>query len=211
SRRDGNACSSRRPPPASCSVGGGRSRSDHHETAGGTVMLTRLAGGHVIDPANNRNAIGDIFIRDGRVVDAPAGGTIDETYDISNRIVMAGGGDNPFFIPRKKQKTGRPFFSAETSPSCFPPRAPSPPPGSCNTFETGCAYAAMGFTTVVEPAVLPHQALQAHLELADVPLIDKATLTVLGNDDFLLNLLRQHESSGAIRDYVAWTLNTSRG
>ena len=53
----------------------------------------------------------------------------------------------------------------------------------------------MGFTTVVEPAVLPHQALQAHLELADIPIIDKATLTVLGNDDFLLNLLRRHEGA----------------
>ena len=28
--------------------------------------------------------------------------------------------------------------------------------------------------------------LQTHLELADIPIIDKATLTVLGNDDFLL-------------------------
>ena len=42
-------------------------------------MLTRLAGGHVIDPANSRDAIGDVFIRDGRIVDAPAGGMVDET------------------------------------------------------------------------------------------------------------------------------------
>jgi formylmethanofuran dehydrogenase subunit A len=69
----------------------------------------------------------------------------------------------------------------------------------------------MGFTTVVEPAVLPHQAMQAHLELADIPIIDKATLTVLGNDDFLLNLLHRREGPDAIRDYVAWTLGTSRG
>ena len=27
----------------------------------------------------------------------------------------------------------------------------------------------MGFTTVVEPAVSPHHALHAHLELADTP------------------------------------------
>ncbi|MGA8887750.1 MAG: formylmethanofuran dehydrogenase subunit A, partial [Pseudolabrys sp.] len=75
----------------------------------------------------------------------------------------------------------------------------------------GYTYAAMGFTTVVEPAVLPHQALQAHLELADIPIIDKATLTVLGNDDFLLNLLHKREGGGAIRDYVAWTLTASHG
>ena len=45
----------------------------------------------------------------------------------------------------------------------------------------------MGFTTVVEPAVAPNDALHAHLELADIPIIDKATLSVLGNDDYLLS------------------------
>jgi formylmethanofuran dehydrogenase subunit A len=68
----------------------------------------------------------------------------------------------------------------------------------------------MGFTTVVEPAVLPHYALHAHLELADVPIIDKATLAVLGNDDFVLGLMRDRAGDAAIRDYVAWTLDATR-
>ena len=68
----------------------------------------------------------------------------------------------------------------------------------------------MGFTTVVEPAVAPDYALHAHLELADIPIIDKATLSVLGNDDYLLSLMRASESASAVRDYVAWTLATSR-
>src|SRR5262249_56783921 len=80
-----------------------------------------------------------------------------------------------------------------------------------STFETGCRYAAMGFTTVVEPAVSPHYALHAHLELADTPIIDKAILTILGNDDFLLGLLQAKETESVIEDYVAWTLETSRG
>ena len=96
------------------------------------------------------------------------------------------------------------------------PRAPRPAEtplstAGWSTFETGCRYAEMGFTTVVEPAVSPHQALHAHLELADTPIIDKAILAVLGNDDFLLDLMRQKGSGAAIRDYVAWTLETSRG
>jgi formylmethanofuran dehydrogenase subunit A len=78
------------------------------------------------------------------------------------------------------------------------------------TFATGCCYAGMGFTTVVEPAVAPDYALHAHLELADIPIIDKATLSVLGNDDYLLSLMRAGESPSAVRDYVAWTLATSR-
>ena len=44
-----------------------------------------------------------------------------------------------------------------------------------STFETGVQYSAMGFTTVIEPAVPPHQALQSHLELADMPILDKGT------------------------------------
>ena len=34
-------------------------------------MLTRLAGGHVIDPANGRDGVGDVWLRDGRIIDAP--------------------------------------------------------------------------------------------------------------------------------------------
>src|SRR5262249_4849833 len=79
-----------------------------------------------------------------------------------------------------------------------------------STFATGCLYVQMGFTTVVEPAVLPHYALHAHLELADIPIIDKATLAVLGNDDFLLGLMHDGEGEAAVRDYVAWTLETTR-
>ena len=68
----------------------------------------------------------------------------------------------------------------------------------------------MGFTTVVEPAVSPHHALHAHLELADIPIIDKAILAILGNDDFVLDLMRSGEGADAIRDHVAWTLQTTR-
>src|SRR5262249_34954310 len=78
------------------------------------------------------------------------------------------------------------------------------------TFATGCPYAGMGFTTGVEPAAGPHQAPPGPLELADHPIIDKATLSVLGNDDYLLSLMRAGESASAVRDYVSWTLATSR-
>src|SRR5262249_56972076 len=71
-----------------------------------------------------------------------------------------------------------------------------------STFETGTIYALMGFTTVIEPAIVPHQSFQAHLELSDIPIIDKGILTVLGNDDFLLSILRDGESPSAVSDYV---------
>ncbi len=79
-----------------------------------------------------------------------------------------------------------------------------------STFETGCLYAQMGFTTVIEPAVAPHNALHAHLELADIPIIDKGILTILGNDDFVLGAIRDGESADVISDHVAWTLQGAR-
>ncbi|MCX7898582.1 MAG: formylmethanofuran dehydrogenase subunit A, partial [Methylocystis sp.] len=63
---------------------------------------------------------------------------------------------------------------------------------------------------VVEPAMAPHHALQTQLELADVPIIDKGALTVLGNDDFLLTQIRNGEKESAINDYVARTVENTR-
>jgi formylmethanofuran dehydrogenase subunit A len=174
-------------------------------------MLTCIKGGHVIDPANGRDGIGDVYIRDGRIVDAPPGGGADETFDVSGKIVMAGGIDIHSHIAGWSVNTARLLlpefrFGVPARPGTTPLSAAGWP-----AFEIGCAYAAMGFTFVVEPAVSPHFALHAHLELADIPIIDKATLSVLGNDDFLLGLMRSGESASAVRDYVAWTLAATSG
>jgi len=174
-------------------------------------MLTCLKGGRVIDPAHGRDAVGDVWVRDGRIVEAPPGGRADETHNVSGKIVMAGAIDIHSHIAGTNETLGRLLLPELRYASDFSHPGHEQPKGAWNTVETGHLYAAMGFTTVVEPAVLPHNALQAHLELADIPIIDKAALTVLGNDDFLLNLLRQKESADAVRDYVAWTLATSRG
>jgi formylmethanofuran dehydrogenase subunit A len=174
-------------------------------------MLTRLAGGRVIDPARGCDDVGDVWIRDGRIVEPPAGGQADDTHDVSGKIVMAGAIDIHSHIAGANVNTARLLLpdwhpGAEVRPGETPlARA------GWSADLTGCLYAAMGFTTVVEPAVVPHHALHAHLELADTPIIDKAILSVLGNDDFLLGLLRGREGASAVSDYVAWTLETTRG
>ncbi len=45
---------------------------------------------------------------------------------------------------------------------------------------------------------------------ADIPIIDTAGLAILGNDDFLLRLLRAKASQNQINDYVAWTLHATK-
>jgi formylmethanofuran dehydrogenase subunit A len=173
-------------------------------------MLTRIAGGRVIDPANGRDGVGDVWVRDGHVVDAPAGARADATYDAAGKIVMAGAIDIHSHIAGWNVSTAR-LLLPERHWAGAPPRPDTPlAQAGWSAWQTGCRYAAMGFTTVVEPAVSPHYALHAHLELADTPIIDKAILAVLGNDDYLLGLLRAGESSAAVEDYVAWVLDMSR-
>ncbi len=75
----------------------------------------------------------------------------------------------------------------------------------------GANYARMGYTLAVEPAMPPANALATQLELADIPLLDRGALTVMGNDDHLLQLLRQREGKAAVRDLVALSVATSRG
>ena len=172
-------------------------------------MLTRIAGGRVIDPANQRDALGDVWIRDGHIVDTPDAHA-DATYDVAGKIVMAGAIDIHSHIAGWNVNTARLLLPEYHSAAAARPLETPLSKKGWTTFTTGRLYATMGFTTVVEPAVSPHYALHAHLELADTPIIDKATLAVLGNDDYLLRLLHDSESEAAIEDYVAWTLNMSR-
>jgi formylmethanofuran dehydrogenase subunit A len=174
-------------------------------------MLTCLRGGRIIDPAGDRTRVGDLFIEDDRVVAEPVGRAVDHTYDVTGKVVMAGGIDIHSHIAGGNVNTARLLL-----PELHPGQTPSSPnlllsSARWSTFETGCLYAKMGFTTVVEPAVSPHHALHAHLELADTPIIDKATLTVFGNHDFLLSMLREGESASAIADYVGATIAATRG
>lgn len=173
-------------------------------------MLTRIAGGRVIDPANGRDGAGDVWMRDGRIIEAPMDARADVTYDAAGKIVMAGAIDIHSHIAGWNVNTARLLLPEHHRAALQRPAATPLALAGWSTFETGCRYATMGFTTVVEPAVSPHYALHAHLELADTPIIDKATLAVLGNDDYLLSLLRAKASGSAIEDYVAWILDMSR-
>jgi len=173
-------------------------------------MLTRVAGGRVIDPANHRDGIGDVWMRDGRIVAAPPGGRADATHNATGKIVMAGAIDIHSHIAGWNVNNARLLLPEFQNAAPGDAAATSWSGTGWTAQATGSLYAAMGFTTVVEPAVSPQHALQAHLELTDIPIIDKATLAILGNDDYLLSLLHAKESATAIADYVAWTLAASR-
>ncbi|HWK65108.1 MAG TPA: formylmethanofuran dehydrogenase subunit A [Rhizobiaceae bacterium] len=173
-------------------------------------MLTRIAGGEVVDPVHGRKGAGDVWIRDGIIVDPPPGGEADQTFDASGCVVMAGAIDIHSHIGGGNVNTARLLLPEHHAAHINRPAATPLSNAGWSTFETGCLYAKMGFTTVVEPAMPPGGALHTHLELADIPIIDKATLVILGNDDFLLSLIREGSSSAMIDDYVAWTVASTR-
>ena len=174
-------------------------------------MLTVIQGGRVIDPAHGRDAPGDVWIEGEHIVPERAGATPDRVVDARGCVVMAGAVDVHSHIAGGNVILSRLLLPelavSETPAPGLHPFATARGSGA----EIGFAYALMGYTTVVEPALPPASALTTHLELADIPIIDRGALTVLGNDDLLLGLLRNREGPGAVRDLLALSVGASRG
>lgn len=175
-------------------------------------MLTRLKGGQLFDPAQGLNGtVQDLYYRDGLFITAPDSGTvIDMDYDVSGKVVMAGAIDIHSHIAGGNVNTARLLLPEQHRNSMVRKLGHAFSTARWSTTETGYRYAKMGYTTVVEPAILSANALDAHLQMADIPIIDTAGLAILGNDDFLLRLLRAKASQNQINDYVAWTLQATR-
>jgi len=175
-------------------------------------VKTRLKGGQIFDPAQNLNGVvQDLWFQDGVIIPTPHKNEIpDVDYDISGKVVMAGAIDIHSHIAGGNVNTARLLLPEQHRN--FMARKLNHPFGISrwSTTEIGYRYAQMGYTTVVEPAILPANALDAHLQMADIPIIDTAGLAILGNDDFLLRLLRAKASQNQINDYVAWTLYSTR-
>ena len=174
-------------------------------------MLSKLVGGMLYDPAQKVNGeLHDIFIRDGFIVCDPGpDAKFDEVYDIADKVVMAGAIDIHSHIAGGNVNTAR-LLLPEQHRNHMARRLNHPfSTAKWSTTHTGYRYARMGYTTVVEPVMLPVNALDVHLQMADIPILDTAALAILGNDDLLLRLMRGRASQSQINDYVAWTLHTT--
>jgi formylmethanofuran dehydrogenase subunit A len=178
-------------------------------------MLTKLAGGRVYDPANQVNGqIRDVYVRDGRVVGAPRPHEhAERVYDVAGKIVMAGAIDLHTHIGGGKVNIARAMM-VENHRLHQCERDAWERAGGGNaapgTLATGYRYAEMGYTACFEPAILPVNARQAHMEMGDTPLVDKGGYAMLGSDDFLLRMLAAKQDQKAINDYVAWTLHAAQ-
>ena len=176
-----------------------------------TATMLKLKGGTVVDPAHGvRGEVRDVFVQDGRIVADPGpAGHIERDIDATGMIVMAGAIDLHTHIGGGKVNIARAMLpedhrgdlvdrTALTRSGCGH-AAPS-------TLTTGYRYAEMGYTACFEPAMLPINARQAHMEMGDTPIVDKGAYAMLGSDDFLLRMLAANAEQQAINDYVAWTI-----
>ncbi|WP_137391780.1 formylmethanofuran dehydrogenase subunit A [Rhodoligotrophos defluvii] len=172
--------------------------------------MIRLKGGRIIDPANGRDEIGDLWIDDDRIIAPPPDARATETVDLDGCIVMAGAIDIHTHVAGGNVNTARLMLPQQHKAHARRPAKTALGQAGWSTVETGCRYAEMGFTTVIEPAIVPSHALHAHLEFADIPIVDKAGLAVLGNDAYLLQLLRDGQGPNAVADYVAYMLQATK-
>ncbi|MFQ5658962.1 MAG: formylmethanofuran dehydrogenase subunit A [Gammaproteobacteria bacterium] len=178
-------------------------------------MLIKLAGGTVYDPMHGVNGKRrDIYIRDGRIVRKPGKNRgPDKVIDVTDRVVMAGAIDIHTHIGGGKINIARMLLPEDHQANLI--RRTHITRAGCghaapSTFSTGYRYAEMGYTTCFEPAMLPSNARQAHMEMADIPIIDTGAYALLGNDDFLLRMLARNEDQELIKDYVAWTMHATQ-
>jgi formylmethanofuran dehydrogenase subunit A len=177
------------------------------------VTAIRITGGRVHDPANDVDGeVRDVCIEAGKVV-ADVGADA-RRLDARGMVVMPGGVDIHAHIAGPKVNAARtltpderrddPMDRTELLRSGTGGLVPS-------TFATGYRYSLLGYTTVVEAAAPPLAARQVLSELRDTPMIDKAFLILMGNNQVLFELI--HQSGGAVssqlRDAVGWWLDAT--
>ena len=124
-----------------------------------------LRGGTIHDPLHDRDGVvDDLWIDDGTIVPRPAITAGFAVVDASGLVVMPGGVDLHSHIAGPKVNLGRQMTPSPTGQG----RSAVPTIGA-----TGCLYAALGYTTVFDAAIATGAARLAHLELDDLPILDK--------------------------------------
>jgi len=171
----------------------------------------RIVNGKVHDPANGINGeIRDIYISDGRIVDASPDDAI--SIDASGMVIMPGGVDIHCHIAGPKVNLARKLQPEDHRRDPHPgtPYTRSGSGGTVpSTFATGYRYSTLGYTTAMEAAVTPIGARHTLEELHDTPVIDKGFYVLLGNNIFLQNLLKEGRRE-EFKQAVAWWVNSTR-
>jgi formylmethanofuran dehydrogenase subunit A len=173
-----------------------------------TTSPTRvlIAGSKIHDPANQRDGIvADIWIEDGRIVDRPIDPAGFTRIDARGLVVMPGGVDLHSHIAGPKVSAGR---------RIAPQLARRHPPAVPTIHSTGALYAALGYTTVFDAAIATGAAGIAHLELDELPILDKGIYLLAADDAAVLDALARstdREDNRQLERLVAQAVAAGRG
>ena len=162
-----------------------------------------IRGGTVYDPTNGIDGVvKDLWISGGRIASSPAPSERpNKTIDARGLIVFPGGVDMHTHLVGPKVNAARGLQpEAKRNPKAEGGPVPT-------TRWTGLKYAGLGFTTAMDAAVAPLFARQAHLELADTPIIDKAFLALVSDDHFVLDAVRDGDAD-RLEAFLAWLVKT---
>lgn len=180
-----------------------------------TASFFKIAGGTVYDPANGIDGeVRDVWIDGEKIIAAPTDPTVrpTRTLDAAGLVVMPGGVDMHCHIAGAKVNTARQMLPVERL-------APAASRGelkadlsahTLTTCATGSLYAGLGYTTAFDAAIAPLAARHAHLEFADIPCIDKGCFILMGNNEYLLEAIRDRQPDRA-KSFIAWLLGAAKG
>ena len=187
-------------------------------------MLIRISGARLIEVdqsivadhrSSDRNPAHDLWIRDQDLIAPPENQIRPDLHlNGSGCVAMAGGIDLHTHIGGGKLSLARmllrdqmpPWREAKIDDDQHPEESPFLPSARV----TAERYLHMGYTTCLEPAVIPCNARSAHAEMADVRGIDTGGYCLLGNDDVLLQMISEGVQQEVINAYVAWMVTATR-
>ena len=183
------------------------------------MSYLKLSGGKVYDPANGVDGtVADIWVRDGRIVDAPtdAAATI-KTLDLSGLVVMPGGVDMHCHIVGPKVNTARKMQPEQVRAAAVArQRTPgtvlhSGSLGSVPSIQTaGYRYTGLGYTTCFDAAISPLAARQTHQELSEVPNVDAGFFVLVGNNHYAMDRISAGDQAG-LESFLAWLIAKAGG
>ena len=176
--------------------GGGRTASPQPPILSPETMLGMHApyvvvGGTIHDPANGRDGIvDDIWIQGGRIIAKPIDASRFNRIDATGLVVMPGGVDLHSHIAGPKVNAGR-----RISPQLSRSRPAAVP----TIHSTGALYASLGYTTVFDAAIATGAASAAHMELGDLPILDKGIYLLAADDAAVLSALAARDDRAVER------------
>jgi formylmethanofuran dehydrogenase subunit A len=144
-----------------------------------------LTGGTIHDPANGRDGeVGDLHIADGTIVTPTAEAAGWPRIDVRGLVVMPGGVDLHSHVAGPKVALGRRIAPDRHGLRRVP-----------TIHATGGLYAALGYTTVFDAAIATAAAPLAHLELAELPILDKGIYLLAADDEPVLAALARDNAA----------------